>query len=72
MKVVKLTDSQQVNIDDLNHLTFDPRDSMDVTVRELFGQGKRYAGGVVTEVNNTTIKVASPTYLFKNGETFSY
>ena len=72
MKTARIVDSQYVNIEDWGHVTQDPLDNLNIVVREAIGKGQKYAGGEVSKTATTKVTVATPTYLFKQGDVYSF
>jgi hypothetical protein len=70
-RIVKITDRQQVTLDDFVALGKDPRDTMDVVVGTAIEEQAKYAGGAVTRTATTKVTVATPLYLYRQGRVYS-
>ncbi|MCB1473839.1 MAG: hypothetical protein H6884_09810 [Rhodobiaceae bacterium] len=70
-KIARIQDNQVVTLGDFQNLAHLPRDMHDALVTTAIDAGKSYSGATVTKTATTTVTVAAPAFLYKDGALYS-
>lgn len=70
-KIARIQDNQVVTLGDFQNLAKLPRAGLDALIATAIETGAAYAGATVSKTATTTVTVAAPAYLFKNGALYT-